>query len=62
MEKRLDATLAAVQAVQPALTKFCNSLSDEQKAPLQCAPFGVPADGVTARRTPVSGLKADWLG
>jgi len=32
MEKRLDATLAAVQTVQPALTKFYNSLSDEQKA------------------------------
>jgi hypothetical protein len=32
MEKRLDATLAAVKTVQPALTKFYNSLSDEQKA------------------------------
>src|SRR5262245_3459463 len=32
MEERLDATLAAVQTVQPALTKFYNSLSDEQKA------------------------------
>jgi len=32
MEKRLNATLAAVQTVQPALTKFYNSLSDEQKA------------------------------
>ena len=28
------------------------------ESPLQFAPFGVPADGVTARLTPVSGLKA----
>jgi hypothetical protein len=32
MEKRLDATLAAVKTVQPALTNFYNGLSDEQKA------------------------------
>jgi LTXXQ motif family protein len=32
MEKRLDATLAAAKTVQPALAKFYNSLSDEQKA------------------------------
>ena len=32
MEKRLQATLAAVRTVQPALTKFYDSLSDEQKA------------------------------
>jgi hypothetical protein len=32
MEKRLDATLAAAKVVQPALAKFYNSLSDEQKA------------------------------
>jgi hypothetical protein len=32
MEKRLDATLAAVKTVKPALAKFYNSLSDEQKA------------------------------
>jgi hypothetical protein len=32
MEKRLDATLGAVKTVQPALTKFYDSLSDEQKA------------------------------
>jgi hypothetical protein len=32
MEKRLQATLAAVHTVQPALTKFYDSLSDEQKA------------------------------
>src|SRR5262245_47978950 len=32
MEKRLDATLGAAQAAQPALAKFYNSLSDEQKA------------------------------
>jgi hypothetical protein len=32
MERRLDATLAAVKTVQPALAKFYNSLSDEQKA------------------------------
>jgi LTXXQ motif family protein len=32
MEKRLDATLGAVKSVQPALAKFYNSLSDEQKA------------------------------
>jgi hypothetical protein len=32
MEKRLDATLAAVKTVGPALVKFYNSLSDEQKA------------------------------
>jgi hypothetical protein len=32
MEKRLDATLSAVKTVQPALAKFYNSLSDEQKA------------------------------
>jgi len=32
MERRLDATLTAVKTVQPALAKFYNSLSDEQKA------------------------------
>jgi hypothetical protein len=32
MEKRLDATLTAVKTVHPALAKFYNSLSDEQKA------------------------------
>jgi hypothetical protein len=32
MEKRLNATLGAVKTVQPALAKFYNSLSDEQKA------------------------------
>jgi LTXXQ motif family protein len=32
MEKRLAATLGAVKAVQPALTKFYDALSDEQKA------------------------------
>jgi hypothetical protein len=32
MEKRLEATLGAVRAVQPALAKFYDSLSDEQKA------------------------------
>src|SRR5215468_2707034 len=32
MEKRLDATLTAVKTVQPALAKFYNALSDEQKA------------------------------
>src|SRR5215472_13898013 len=32
MEKRLEATLAAVKTVQPELAKFYNSLSDEQKA------------------------------
>jgi LTXXQ motif family protein len=32
MEKRLDATLGATKTVQPALAKFYNSLSDEQKA------------------------------
>jgi histone H3/H4 len=32
MEKRLEATLTAVRTVQPALAKFYNSLSDEQKA------------------------------
>jgi hypothetical protein len=32
MERRLDTTLAAVKTVQPALAKFYNSLSDEQKA------------------------------
>jgi LTXXQ motif family protein len=32
MEKRLDATLGAVKTVRPALAKFYNSLSDEQKA------------------------------
>ena len=31
MEQRLDAMLHAVQTVQPALEKFCASLSDEQK-------------------------------
>src|SRR5262249_1661798 len=31
-ENRLDATLAAVKPVQPALAKFSDSLSDEQKA------------------------------
>ena len=32
MEKRLDATLGGVKTVQPALVKFYDSLSDEQKA------------------------------
>jgi hypothetical protein len=32
MEKRLQATLGAVGTVQPALTKFYDGLSDEQKA------------------------------
>jgi len=32
IEKRLEATLAAVKTVQPVLAKFYNSLSDEQKA------------------------------
>jgi hypothetical protein len=32
MEKRLDATLGTVRTVGPALVKFYNSLSDEQKA------------------------------
>src|SRR5262249_61742035 len=32
MEKRLEATLAAVKTVQPVLAKFYNSLCDEQKA------------------------------
>jgi hypothetical protein len=32
MEKRLDATLGAVKTVPPALAKFYNSLSDEEKA------------------------------
>jgi hypothetical protein len=32
MEKRLDATLGAVKTVNPALAKFYNLLSDEQKA------------------------------
>ena len=32
MERRLDATLTAVKTVQPALAKFYNALSDEQKA------------------------------
>jgi LTXXQ motif family protein len=32
MEKRLQATLDAVQTVQPALTKFYDGLTDEQKA------------------------------
>jgi hypothetical protein len=32
MEKRLDATLGAVKTVHPALAKFYNSLSDEQKS------------------------------
>ncbi len=32
MEGRLDAMLQALDVVQPALTQFYNSLSDEQKA------------------------------
>jgi ABC-type transporter MlaC component len=32
MEKRFSATLEAVRTVQPALTKFFDGLSDEQKA------------------------------
>src|SRR5262249_7233023 len=32
MEKRLEATHSAVTSVQPALTKFYDGLSDEQKA------------------------------
>ena len=34
MEKRLDVTLGAAKTVQPALAKFYDSLSDEQKARL----------------------------
>jgi hypothetical protein len=32
MEKRLEATLGAVRTVQPALVKFYDGLTDEQKA------------------------------
>ncbi len=32
MEQRLDRLLQAIDAVQPALTKFYHALSDEQKA------------------------------
>jgi len=32
MEQRLQAMLAAVRTVQPALTRFYDGLSDEQKA------------------------------
>ena len=32
MEKRLEAMLEAVKTVQPALTKFYDGLTDEQKA------------------------------
>ena len=32
MEQRLDATLGAVKTMQPALVKFYDMLSDEQKA------------------------------
>jgi hypothetical protein len=32
MEQRLDRLLQALDAMQPALTKFYDSLSDEQKA------------------------------
>jgi hypothetical protein len=32
MEKRLDTTLGAVKTLQPAMVKFYNSLSDDQKA------------------------------
>jgi hypothetical protein len=32
MEQRLAATLTAVKSVEPALTKFYDLLSDEQKA------------------------------
>ena len=32
MEKRLEATHSAVTTVQPALAKFYDGLSDEQKA------------------------------
>ena len=32
MERRFDAMLQALDTVQPALAKFYNSLSDEQKA------------------------------
>ena len=32
MEQRSDATLGAVETVQPALVKFYDMLTDEQKA------------------------------
>ena len=32
MEKRLQTTLGAVRTVQPALAKFYDGLTDEQKA------------------------------
>jgi hypothetical protein len=41
MEQRLSALLQAIDTVQPALAKFYNSLSDQQKAQLnRLAAFG----------------------
>jgi hypothetical protein len=34
--------LGAARTLQPALAKFYDSLSDEQKARLQSASFGIP--------------------
>jgi hypothetical protein len=49
MEKRLDATLGAVKTVQPALVKFYNSLSDEQKTRFNSLP-SAELGGVTITR------------
>ena len=43
MRQRLDAMLQAVRTVRPAPEKFCQSLSDEQKARFNAlAPDGNP--------------------
>jgi hypothetical protein len=49
MEKRLEATHGAALAVQPALTKFYDGLSDEQKARFN----SLRAGAVGTSRTPV---------
>jgi hypothetical protein len=48
MEKRLEAALGAVKTMRPAITKFYDSLSDEQKARFNSLRSVSPANGVIA--------------
>jgi len=49
MRSRLEAMLKAVTLVRPALDRFYNSLSDEQKARFNAVPEATPARRRTAR-------------
>jgi hypothetical protein len=59
MTARLDATLDAVQTVKPALDKFYNSLSDEQKARFnELGPKSNETTGAGNTSAPASGQQA----